>query len=86
MLEARDVSVQFGGHQALSRVSIAAPAGQITGLIGPNGAGKTTLFNAISGLVTPTSGTITIDGSEAGPARSGPDVPAARAVHDADRA
>ncbi|MEZ5348973.1 MAG: ABC transporter ATP-binding protein [Microthrixaceae bacterium] len=64
MLEARDVSVQFGGHQALSRVSISAPVGQITGLIGPNGAGKTTLFNAISGLVTPTSGTITIDGRD----------------------
>jgi branched-chain amino acid transport system ATP-binding protein len=62
MLEVAEVSVRFGGHQALDHASITAPAGAITGLIGPNGAGKTTMFNAITGLVTPTSGRIVVDG------------------------
>ncbi len=57
-LEVREVSVRFGGHLALDHASLSAEAGQVTGLIGPNGAGKTTMFNAITGLVTPTSGRI----------------------------
>jgi ABC-type sugar transport system ATPase subunit len=62
VLEATDVVVSFGGNRALDSASVVAPEGQITGLIGPNGAGKTTLFNAITGLVTPSSGRITLDG------------------------
>jgi branched-chain amino acid transport system ATP-binding protein len=57
-LEVREVSVRFGGHLALDRASFVAEAGRITGLIGPNGAGKTTMFNAITGLVSPSSGWI----------------------------
>ncbi|HUW03521.1 MAG TPA: ABC transporter ATP-binding protein [Acidimicrobiales bacterium] len=52
------LSVDFGGHRANDSVDFRALPGLVTGLIGPNGAGKTTLFNAICGLVRPTTGTI----------------------------
>jgi branched-chain amino acid transport system ATP-binding protein len=64
VLDIAEVSVRFGGHLALDRASLTAEAGHVTGLIGPNGAGKTTLFNAITGLLTPTSGRISIDGRD----------------------
>ncbi|MEZ5373406.1 MAG: ABC transporter ATP-binding protein [Microthrixaceae bacterium] len=64
ILEAREVSVRFGGHLALDLASIEAPGGEITGLIGPNGAGKTTMFNAITGMVPSTTGRIVIDGKD----------------------
>lgn len=63
-LEVQEVTVSFGGNLALDHASITAPAGQVTGLIGPNGAGKTTMFNAITGLLTPTSGQILLDGRD----------------------
>jgi ABC-type branched-subunit amino acid transport system ATPase component len=70
-LEVRDLKVAFGGVKAVDDVSLTAPTGSITGLIGPNGAGKTTTFNACSGLVRPTAGTVSMDGlviSSRGPA------------------
>jgi ABC-type branched-subunit amino acid transport system ATPase component len=63
-LAVREVSVRYGGHLAVDRISLDAPKGRITGLIGPNGAGKTTTFNACSGLLRPTSGTITLFGED----------------------
>ena len=64
-LDVHQVTVQFGGNTVLDRASIAAEAGAITGLIGPNGAGKTTMFNVITGLLTPASGRIQVDGRDA---------------------
>ncbi len=64
LLHAENVTVKFGGNRALSEVDVDVRAGEITGLIGPNGAGKTTLFNAITGLLTPTSGRILFDGRD----------------------
>ena len=62
LIEARDVTVRFGGLVALDRVSLAVAPANIVGLIGPNGAGKSTYFGVLSGLIRPREGTIRIDG------------------------
>src|SRR6478672_8363260 len=62
VLKVSGVSKRFGGLQALSDVGISIEPGQVYGLIGPNGAGKTTFFNILTGLYTPTSGSISFDG------------------------
>ncbi len=51
-----------GGHQALKGIDLEIREGEILALLGPNGAGKTTLISTICGLVTPTSGTVTVGG------------------------
>ncbi|WP_108658230.1 ABC transporter ATP-binding protein [Acuticoccus kandeliae] len=58
LLAVEGVGVRFGGLAALTNVSFSVPAGTVCALIGPNGAGKSTLFNAITGFVKPTSGTV----------------------------
>ena len=58
ILEVNDLSMNFGGTQALSQVSFDVDYGQIVGIIGPNGAGKTTLLNSIYGYLSPTQGRI----------------------------
>jgi ABC-type branched-subunit amino acid transport system ATPase component len=62
VLEARDVTVQFGGLRALDAVSLRVPANSLVGLVGPNGAGKTTLFGVLSGLLRPKSGRVLMNG------------------------
>jgi ABC-type branched-subunit amino acid transport system ATPase component len=61
-LVVQDLRVQFGGLVAVSSASLNVPYGRVTGLIGPNGAGKTTTFNACSGFVQPTQGSVSLDG------------------------
>jgi len=63
LLKVQDVSVNFSGLKALANVTFDAHAGEVRAVIGPNGAGKTTLFNAISGYVPSTAGTIYFKGT-----------------------
>lgn len=62
LLELDNIGITFGGLKALEGVSSNVFPGQIKAIIGPNGAGKTTLFNIISGIYTPTTGEIRLDG------------------------
>jgi len=63
VLEARDVTMRFGGLTAVRSVDFTVNAGEIVGLIGPNGAGKTTFFNCLTGLYVPTEGTVSYQGT-----------------------
>jgi branched-chain amino acid transport system ATP-binding protein len=59
ILKLENVTMRFGGLVAVDKVDLAIEKGEIVSLIGPNGAGKSTLFNLITGIYTPTAGTIT---------------------------
>ena len=62
LLSVESLSLRFGGLVAVSDLDLDVPEGRIVSLIGPNGAGKTTAFNCISGVYTPTSGTVRFRG------------------------
>ena len=64
MLEIRDLVAGYGHAQALWNVNLTVNDGEIVTILGPNGAGKSTLVNAISGLITPWSGTIDLGGRD----------------------
>lgn len=61
VLQVEDLSIYFGGLQAVEGVSFYIKQGQIVGLIGPNGAGKTTTFNMLTGVYAPTRGDIYLE-------------------------
>ncbi len=62
LLEVKDMTHYFGGLRAVHGFNLTIEPGQIRGLIGPNGAGKTTVFNLITGVYTPTQGSIMLEG------------------------
>jgi branched-chain amino acid transport system ATP-binding protein len=64
LLSLENVTMKFGGVTALGAVNLEVKKGEILALIGPNGAGKTTVFNVVTGVYTPTSGTITFAGTK----------------------
>ena len=63
-LEVSTLVMRFQGITALDQVSFTLEQGAITSLIGPNGAGKTTMFNCVTGMYTPTSGSVKFDGQD----------------------
>lgn len=64
MLEVKDLTIKFGGLVAVSNFFLNIGEKEVVGLIGPNGAGKTTVFNMLTGVYTPTSGTISYLGED----------------------
>jgi ATP-binding cassette subfamily C protein len=65
-IEYRNVRLAYRDTEVLRNVSLTVPAGRLTTFEGPSGAGKTTLVDAMSGLLRPTQGTITVDGTPLG--------------------
>lgn len=63
-LETVDLTIRFGGHVAVDRVSCAFRPGTLTAIVGPNGAGKTTYFNLISGQLRATAGRVLVGGED----------------------
>src|SRR5437764_10466183 len=61
-LEAKHVTIRFGGLTAVNDFNLALEIRELVGLIGPNGAGKTTIFNMLTGVYKPTEGEIFVDG------------------------
>jgi branched-chain amino acid transport system ATP-binding protein len=80
VLTVESLSAGYGPVRALTDVSLTAAEGEITAVLGANGAGKTTLLRAISGLVNPTSGTVTLDGQDLS-GRSTEDLPRLGLAH-----
>jgi branched-chain amino acid transport system ATP-binding protein len=62
LLDAKDVTIRFGGLTAVSQFNLAIRPNELVGLIGPNGAGKTTVFNMLTGVYKPTEGDIQVQG------------------------
>ena len=65
-IEISNLTKNFGDLTALDDVTVSLEQGQIVGLLGPNGSGKTTLIKILNGLLQPTSGSVTINGSAPG--------------------
>lgn len=62
ILEAKNLTIRFGGLTAADKVSFCIPEGAIHSIIGPNGAGKTTVFNAVTGIYPPNEGEVLLCG------------------------
>ena len=63
-VEVRDLTKRYGSVIALRGVNMELHSGEIVGLVGDNGAGKSTLVNIVAGALSPTSGTVLVDGRE----------------------
>jgi branched-chain amino acid transport system ATP-binding protein len=64
ILSTRELTIRFGGHTAVDRVSLEVAPFTLKSIIGPNGAGKTTLFNLLSGQYRPTAGRVVFKGED----------------------
>ncbi|PYS65569.1 MAG: heme ABC transporter ATP-binding protein [Acidobacteria bacterium] len=63
MLEARNITVNYGTRKAVANVSLSTKSGEVIAIIGPNGAGKSTLLRALNGSVVPAGGEVLLDGN-----------------------
>ncbi|MEO8249828.1 MAG: ABC transporter ATP-binding protein [Burkholderiales bacterium] len=63
LLEARALTMRFGGVTALDALDLVVQEREILGLLGPNGSGKTTFFNVVTGIYAPSSGEVLLDGA-----------------------
>ena len=63
VIDMRDLGKRYRSRQALTECTLSIPAGSITGLVGPNGAGKSTFLNLVTGMLTPSTGTIQVLGA-----------------------
>ena len=64
VFEVKDVSLRFGGVQAIGNVSFNVEQGEVFAIIGPNGAGKTSMLNVITRVFDPTSGSVVFEGQD----------------------
>ena len=64
IIEFQNISLSYGNRLILDNISFKIHKGQIFGMLGPNGVGKSTIFNLITGLISPNSGKIKINGGE----------------------
>lgn len=64
MVEVKNLTKNYGSIKAVDNISFTVGEGEILGFLGPNGAGKSTTMNMITGYISSTSGTVTIDGKE----------------------
>ncbi len=64
LMEAKNITIRFGGLTAVSDFNLSMETGELVGLIGPNGAGKSTVFNMLCGFYRPTEGSIIFDGHD----------------------
>ena len=64
MIEVKNLKKRYGNKLAVNDVSFTVENGEILGFLGPNGAGKSTTMNIITGYLSSTEGTVTIDGCE----------------------
>jgi ABC-2 type transport system ATP-binding protein len=66
VIETSGLGKRYRGKQALTECTLSVPAGAITGLVGPNGAGKSTLLNLVTGMLSPSAGSIQVLGAAPG--------------------
>ena len=64
MIEVKNLTKRYGDLKAVDDISFSADSGEVLGFLGPNGAGKSTTMNIITGYISSTLGTVTVDGSE----------------------
>ena len=62
MTEVKNVVKRYGDRNVVDHLSFTVEKGQIVGFLGPNGAGKSTTMNIITGYISPTEGTVTVNG------------------------